>query len=365
MMVAVMCVMLPQAVMAREPKVDSANTAVVAGNDVHVSGDMFADTIMGSFAAGRKVTFENLETKDSVAAAGFSVDAKSATIGGSMFAAASDISVNGTYVDGNFAGAGYHIDLNGIDANGIYAVGQKIFFDGSANALHAAGNEVTIAGQVNGDVDISAKEVIITKSAVITGKLTIDSANRPKIAQDAQIGELIYRNTDKETSEVTQKSVAAMFFASVIAAITDALYWVGATIIIGVLMRALFGRVIDDAVMMLKSKKGAMFLVGLLPWLLVPLASIIAAVTIIGMPLAALAMVGYVFFVSIGTAFAAVVLSELIFPRMNKYLSAIITIVIIEFVEAIPVFGLIVSIAADLMVLGYVAIRIFSKKKRI
>lgn len=342
---------------------DSVDNIMAAGEEVLVDGASLGD-VFGSFVAGYNFSYDEVKAEDAVAIAGYSINVSDSEVGSSMFVAGYDINVDKTTVNGNIMAAGNSINIDDSTVGkAIYVAGNDITFDGEATTINLSGTNVTVAGTVHGDAKISADNVTIGENAVIDGKLYIEAASMPTFLGDMSNYEFEYVQNDNNSVEnVAEAAVKTSFLLVLWHKVKKSLYWAVAMIIVAVLMRTFVNKPIDDSLKVFKDKKGLVFALGAAALVGVPVACLLVCFTFVGIPLSVLVLAAYIFFLALGTAFTGSSLSQLVFPKLNPYVSTIICVAILEVAIVIPFLGFLVKIACDLYILGYIVISLFDKK---
>ncbi len=342
-------------VLANEP--DSAGNIIEAGDMVTLPSTPF----FGALAAGQTVNIVNADAKGSVIVAGQEVSISDSEIGESVYMAGNSVSLRDTEVNGNVFAAGNSITVSG-DSNGAYATGNMISFSGTTNGFFAAGSNVVLSGTVNGDAIIEADTVEIKDDAVVTGELKIQSPTEPSIPDSAKIGDYSFEQVSEDTQNAAEAAAAAGIGAAIIKKITSGIYWIVAMAAFGMLLCWLFNDHLAGAAQMIKEKTGPMIATGAISWMCIPIAAILLCCTWILAPIGGILAIAYVLLLCAGLAFAGASISRLIFPKMNVFLAALIGIAVLELVRLIPFIGVIVGIAADMYLLGYVVQVVWAKR---
>lgn len=346
--------MLPCAVFAEEHTVaiDATGNYLSAGNDV-LCKDIEARDV---FVAGQKVEIAGIETVGNVFAAGNAVVMENSYVESDIFAAGNTVSID-TETSGNIFAAAQEIEVSEDSvAAGVFIAGDVIEFDGKAVTATISGNTVYFGGDVEGDVTITAQNVIIEDDAVVNGKLRVVS-EETELSDDADISD--YSWEPLENSELAETVEKTSIFARALHKITSRFYWIPAMLLLTLLLCWLFGKSLDDAKEAIRVNTGEMVLCGALSWCLVPFACLILCITVIGLPLAAMLCAIYVVLLCAGLTFAGASLGRLCFPKLHPVLSSVIGVAIIEFLKIVPFIGVLVSIAADMYLLGYVTRAIY------
>lgn len=116
-------------------------------------------------------------------AVGESVDI-SGTSDASIFAAGRSVTISGDVHD-DIRVAGTSISVSSAIAHDAFTVGSSVVMGPDASVggdLYAAGSDVTIAGTIQGNVTVTGERVRIAKTAIITGNVT--SYGTPAVIED-------------------------------------------------------------------------------------------------------------------------------------------------------------------------------------
>ena len=127
-------------------------------------------------------------------------------VSGDIFAAGERVTITAPVTEDIFA-AGGNIEITSPIDQDIFAAGNTITIEGSADDIFAAGNTitlrptttitgdaylagqtVTLAGTIKGDVRVAGQQVVIATGTTITGAL-ISGGKRPLIEEGVSIGE--------------------------------------------------------------------------------------------------------------------------------------------------------------------------------
>lgn len=336
-----------------ETELDLAGNYFSAGNTVTCDGVKSLDV----FVAGQDLSIEKVTASGNIFAAGNFVSIENSQAGSDVFAAGNNVTLDVDTLGSLFA-AGQNISYKkGSKASETFIAGSDIDFDGNAIIANIAGQKVYFDGHVTGDVNIDADEVVIGDHAVVEGELNVKS-RLLDMSDNADVNELSWEESNNDEVEKVAK---VSFWAKAVKKITSRFYWIPAMLIVTLILCWLFGKSLDDAKECIKKNSGEMVLCGVLSWCLIPVICLILAVTVIGLPLAAMLCAVYVVILCLGLTFAGASLGRLCFPKLHPILASVIGVAIIECVKIIPIIGTIVGIAADMYLLGYITRYIFFK----
>lgn len=351
--------MFPFAVFGAEKEIgmDLAGNFFSAGNEVTCEGMTARDV----FVAGQDLYLDDFEATGNVFAAGNSVHIGESKVGADVFAAGNEVKIEAN-TEGNVFGAGQVVKFTQ-DANAAAAMlaAQNIYYDGSSISASLSGDKVVFDGYVEGDISINASEIIIGEHARIGGKLDATSKTI-EVSDDAVIADYAWEPAKED--ENVDSFAKVSIWAKALERITSRFYWIPAMLLLTLVLCWLFGESLDGAKEAIKTKSGEMVLWGVLSWCLIPAVCLILAVTVIGLPLAAMICAVYVVLLCAGLTFAGASLGRLCFPKLHPILASVIGVAIIECLKIIPFLGVIVSIAADMYLLGYISRCVYLKKSK-
>jgi len=256
--------------------------AFVAGGEVMVSAPVMGDAVLtgGSIHVGDRV-------------------------GSDLYAAGGDIVIDAA-VDHNARLAGGRIRLtrHATIAGNMTLAGSSLLMEGrTGGAFTAFGESVTINGEIHGDASVAARSLNVGPNARITGSLTYRTANPPKISPRAVISGGV-KKSELEFPEAEVKPVA------------KAVAWVGALMfasglfVIGALIIMLSPTGVSSLVGQIRARPLQSLLIGFALIVCVPVAAILAMVTVIGIPIGLLLMLMWPIVVMLGYLAGALFLGD-------------------------------------------------------
>lgn len=272
---------------------------------------------------------------------------------GDIGAAGQTVTVSGTSADSNIFAAGQTVTLNINKTTGIVAAGQTV----SVAAQHAdnaniSAGTVNLSGTYTGDVHVEADAVNIADGTVIKGTLYVTSAAEPTLPTSASIN--VYDFTQAESSSGIGQLIANPL------AVGGALGVLG--IVIGVLgmlvlMAVMLGLCSDHpfagALSMVRQRPARMLLSGLIAFVTIPPIALLCLITFAGWRVGAVVALGAFVVATLSGTFTAISIGRLAFPKMNKWLSSLIMVLIFALVLKVPVIGSILGACCDIYLLGY------------
>lgn len=279
-------------------KEEPENVLVRRGEDVVATGSMA--TIMDSVAGDAIVasgdgSFGGVAGGDYLGAGGR--QAITGRIHGSLRAVGGEIHVAAA-VDRNvsIAGGGIELDSAAVVARNAYLFGGNVTLNGTVRgSLAAYGGAIVLNGVVGGDVDLGAGSLRIGPHAQIAGNLTYRvRSGQARIDPAARI-----------TGKVTALPVTNRWG-------WWHLLWIFGFLVLGALTVAFLPRFMAEAAEILPLRPGRSALVGVGWLVIVPIAVCVAAITIIGLPLALLMTAIYVALIFVGSIPFSIWLGQLL-----------------------------------------------------
>jgi cytoskeletal protein CcmA (bactofilin family) len=311
-----------------------------AGSNISIAG-----TVNGVvFAAGQSVNITG-PVEGFVAAAGSSVMLQGQK--GSVAAAGSTVNAP-SLAARNAILAGNVIEL-GSEANiqrDVIAAGNNVTIQGQIGRnVKASGNTVVIDGNVGGDVFASAPNVRVLPGAVIQGDLIYESANEASIADGAQItGEVIRRRPPKPA---VPPFVIGLF---------RAIFGFVMMLVLGLVLIALFPRWTRETTSRIVTAPGWSALWGVIALIVIPILALIIIFTIVGLPIGFILLLAYIIGLILAVVVAAIGLGKLIIPRQSIWLQLLVGLLIIYILGSIPILGYLVRLAVYVFGLGAIVL---------
>jgi hypothetical protein len=320
------------------------NEVTRRSEDVIASGSTptVMDSVPGdAILAGGDVSFGGITGGDYLGAGG--KQAITGTIHGSLRAAGGEIHVAAS-VDRNatIAAGTIELDSAAVIARNAYVFGGTVQVDGTVQEnLVASGGAIVLNGVVGRNVDVTGGALRVGPHARIAGNLRYRvPAGKVHIDPAARI-----------TGTVTALPVTNRWPLWRV-------LWILGFLVVGAVVVALFPRFMAEAAEILPQRPGRSALVGLGWGILVPIAICVAAITVIGLPLAFLAAAVYVVVVCIASIPFAVWLGQLLLGvrarrgREGALVNFLVGGFLLLVLTIIPVLGGWVALIAGLLGLG-------------
>jgi hypothetical protein len=307
-------------------------TFVKNGEDVIVLGSTMIypmDSIAGDVIfAGGEFTFTGSAGGDYLGAGGS--QKIGGRIHGSLRVTGGEIHALGT-ADRNatIAGGNVALDSTGVIGGNAYIVGGNVAINGAVRgSLMASGGKVVLNGPVGRDVDVSGGELHLGPHAQIAGNF------RYRVPKDKVTIDPAARISGTTTAIPVSRRPGL-----------GSVLWMLGFVVVGIVLVALFPRFTTEAAEILPQRPGRSALVGLGWTCLVPIAAVIAAVTVIGIPLGILLVTVWFLMLFLGDLPVALWLGKRLLSsragpgRRGAILSVLIGGLILMVLLLIPVVG--------------------------
>lgn len=310
-------------------------TSFVAGNSVNMTSEV--DGL--NFVAGNNLTISSKQ--DYLLAAGNLITIKNATAK-DAFIAGSTISIENTTV------------------RDLYVGGSTITIDSNIERnAYIAGDSVVITGTINGDVKIAAEKITIEEGTIIEGTLEYPEDAKLKI----ESGATITKKKTYENIKIEKPSRLDILKLRVSGRIYSYISLILVAGILFLLNKKLFKGISKIEKRGSEIAKKSLIGFGLL--IMLPIASIIIMLTIIGLPLSLLALTIYIILIYLSSIATAYYCGNWLFKDKikNEFLQLIVALAIIYVLEIIPFIGGLISFLSLIFGLGIYACLIVENAK--
>ena len=348
----------------------------IAGGSITINAPIYGDLII----AGGSIIINDTVTNDILLAGG-------------------TVILNG-FVGDDIRCAGGEIRISKNVAGDVVITGGNIIIDRaiSIGGLMASGGDVTVDGDVTGNIkgvfgylllngnvlkDVDCRGGKITVNGIVGGRSVL-AARTITIGNNAAFNNEVRYWNKKGTVDFKQslKNGKAIYDPS-LRFRTGEWYYLGATTILGLLWylgMALLMILIVEFLFSSTMKKAADAVFnstmqsigwGLLFFIAVPVAAVIAFITIIGVPVGLLLLFSYVTLILLATVIISVVTANWFNNRFDKHwklwrisLTAFLAFILLKLVFMIPFAGWITMILMSCMAFGGILVNVNWKKKR-
>lgn len=305
---------------------------IAAGGDITIGGDVSQDLIV---AGGNITVLSN--------------------VGDDVRIAGGDLLIAGT-IEGDLVVVGGNVKISptAVVKGDLIAAGGVVFLDGvvEQNVKVTSGSFI-INGKVDGLVEVETDEFKIGDNAVINGDVNYKAVSEVKVSDSATInGTLNFEQRQpKHRGNSNDNWFAQMFFAA----------WLTKLVLLLVSALVIFWltpKTINESVYLSMGKFGNESLRGFLLLIATPIALIILAVTLVGLPLALLSGLVLAVLVTLAKLISGILLGAIIWkwlkyetPLVN-WKSIVVGVVVLQIAGAVPVLGWIFACVVFLASLG-------------
>jgi hypothetical protein len=280
-----------------------------SGSDYFGAGGMLNLTEMvegDAILAGGHVTTAS-EIQGDLMAVGGEVSVAGA-IGDDLYAAGGSVRLD-AIVNGNARLAGGEVNVGPatIVAGGVSITGGEVEFHGVAHKyLQVSGANVRLDGEVIGDAEVRAKELLIGPTARIGGRLVYHGPSEPTIPE----GAVISGGIEFHPSDIGRQLRDAQPAVRDAATGLGTFLWLLGMFLAGALFVLLLPGFTAEAAAAIGRKPLPSLGLGLAILLCVPFVAVVLLVTIIGIPVALLLMSLYLLVLFLGWITAALFLAQ-------------------------------------------------------
>lgn len=295
----------------------------------------------------------------------------------SVVALGNRIAINGS-IDNDFISIGETIDIRGEVDGSIFLAGGTLIIDEGARlngTIFGGAGEIEINGTVNGDLYLASETLIINgtingnikaagdkvrfgSNGEVNGKITYYSQKLPAGLEGRDNVEFVKKSyIESEDFKMPGKFEVALFFA--IAGLITLLLGGFLLLLLPATEGISIGGRDDRAIWFLG-------LWGLIPTLIYPVALIILAVTVIGIPLALLLLAALFPLAFVAQVIAAVLVGEFIFEKLNwdggRFKHFLLGAPIILILSLIPVLGCLIELFITAIGWGFIIEKVFARE---
>lgn len=341
-----------------------ANDTVSLGQEETITGNYFT--------AGDNVIVAGTVNGDAYVAGGTVVI--DGTINGDLLVAGGTVTIAGT-VTGDVRAAGGTLNVSGTIGQNLTAVGGTIRLERAAqlsgslvtaggtvetfapvpNGISAAAGMLYITEDVGGDIVAAVGDMTIAFDPIIAGDVTYYSEQEAYINADASISGTVSKRAVPVEMQNRERTASAAAGAEAGAAG----FVVGSfltSLAAGLLLIKVFPVFTARVATQIEKQPLSALLVGLGVLVLMPLIAIVLILTMIGIPLGVLVLVGYGFALYLAHIFTAMFIGKKIYQSLSKtknaYLAFALGLLVLTLVTIIPVVGWMVGFFSMLVGLG-------------
>lgn len=313
--------LIPLSALAFETKV---NDVVIVGEDQVIDSNYYA--------AGQDIEIYGTVNGD-LFLAGQNIVVDSDNINGDIFAAGSNITIKGD-INGSVRLAGQRGMVEGKVARNLMFFGQSLKIEKDAVVVGHAnfwGQLFNVAGKVEGNLEGGAEKIFLSGEVQDNVELYLADKGNIELTDQAKVGgRLLYRGFNEIGINQNAEIAGGIFFDKMMRQQKPGSGNMAGGIFFGILMK-LFAILIAGALllyfwpkflpnMQIKANKakGKMFLIGLVSLILAPIVVIVLFITIIGIPIALLALLVWFILLYVASVLTAWLIASFVQEKMFK-----------------------------------------------
>ena len=331
---------------AAEDDIDKAPVEV-STDGVDVSRLPIGDDLL---LASDAISSNGETVKANLFAAGNSIDVDSSTIGADAFLAGERINVTKMTSNNNIFLAGNNITVSGTTAKTVFAAGNNLDIATDAIDLNAAGRTIFLKGTYEGNVTVNASNVVVDPYIVVKGALNVTAEQEPTIASTAKIGEYNFKQAEANENINISTDFGTIGSPDWVKALIASLLIM---LVLGIVMLiVLRSEVVDATGRLTRNRPVAILITGLLSIILMPVIMVGLLILIVSAPVSVLLFFIGVCASIIATTYTAIALGRTALPRVNKWITSILFIVVFGLIMSLPVVNFIVATLCSIYTYG-------------
>jgi cytoskeletal protein CcmA (bactofilin family) len=338
---------------------------VAAGQTVTIAGRVTGDV----FAFGTTITVTGTVDRDLVAAGQrITIDG---VVRGDLRAAAQDVVINGR-VEGNVTSGSQLLTVpsRGKIDGSVLSGAQNLYLQGDVGrGVTAGAGTLQIGGAVGGNVQASVEHLVVDPSARVAGRLDYRSEDQVSVPSGTVAGGVQFQQAERRDRE-RERNEGRDFFAGLFGFFN--LVWLVGSVIAGVLLVHFLPGFAAGTVAQVRERPLPSLGLGVLALFVVPFAILLVAFTLIGLPIAFVAGLGYLLalyagWLLLGLA-VGVLLVELV-RRRNPTLRAdprwlvVLGLIVLYVLTHLPWIGGLASFTAVCLGLGALLLQIAAARR--
>jgi hypothetical protein len=271
---------------------------IIAGGTIFINDTVLNDIIL----AGGNVTFNGF-VGDDIRCAGGNITIQKNVTGDVVIAGGTVNIISGVTIGGLLASGG-NITLDGNVAGEIRGAFGKLIINGNiAKDIDCRGGEITINGTIGGKAILAAKDIIIGSNAAFANDVRY--WNRKNSLDFKQT----LKNSKANFDPSLRINTGEWYYLGAVT-ILGLLWYLGMALLMILIMQYLFEGIIKKAADTVYTEALPSFGFGLLFLITVPVAAVLAFITIIGVPVGILMVAMYITLLLLSTVITSVVIAN-------------------------------------------------------
>jgi hypothetical protein len=331
---------------------------IIAGGTIIINDTITNDILL----AGGNVTFNGFVGDDIRCAGGNIHISKNVT--GDVVIAGGEVTIDKGVMVGGLITAGGNIIIDG-DVNGEVrgGVGNLILNGNVAKDIDCRGGKITVNGTVSGKSILAARDIVIGNNAAFNGDVRYwNKTGTVDFKQSLKNG--------KATYDPSLRIKSGRWYYMGSATILGLLWYLGMALVMILIIQYLFSATMKKAADTFFNSTLKSLGLGFLYFIVVPVAAIVAIVTIIGLPVGLLLLFGYVVLILLAISITSVVMANW-FNNRNNYkwnfwrmaFAAFGIFIVLRLTSMIPFAGWLILIVTVCIAFGSILLNVNWKKK--
>lgn len=297
--------------------------------------------------------------------AGNEINDKAEVKNGIDFSAGNLINLAGQYEYG--AHAGNEINISGVYEKDFFALGNVINIEKTAKIgrdIYVAGNSLNIDANIPGSVFFAGNEIVVD-SVKIDGDLVV-AAQKVVFKGDVEVAGVFKYNDDLKIEGSAKYGTEESYHLPQVNLnpITTTMFSLISgivTVVLGLLIFKGFSKKVIETTSMDSMEALKTFGIGCVTVIVIPIVSVIMIATLIGIIPGIAVLLGYIAMLLFSTSVTAVVVGEKLIKTKNTMLNASIAVAVISVLVSLPYIG--VTIGTIVTIFGFgLMFRIMFKK---
>ena len=245
-------------------------------------------------------------------------------------------------------------------AGDVKAAAGELKVDGAINgSLHAAGGNVVINGPIAGDASIAAGRLELGPEARIMGKLDFRGEELQRDPAAQVVGGVEQKHPHSHWGEHT----AGERFM-------HGWFWTAGLMVLAALIAAALPGASNRMANELRDRLGTTVLLGLVALTTIPVTAVLLMITIIGIPIGVIAILGYVLLLLVGYVWLAVIAGGILLDRVKPEVAAlagwragvaVLAMLVIALLVRVPYVGGLAHLAAIVVGVGMIVGVVFRR----
>lgn len=328
---------------------------IIIAENIHIKGTVEGDVV----AIGLSIINDGTVEGDLIAI-GSSINIKGNT-GDDLITAGETINIDGPTID-NMIALGSKITIfkdTKITRDSIIVAAEKANIDGTMQRdAKIYGKNIVISGNINGNATVKSDRLTILSSSIIDGSLNYTGPEEAVIENtDSVKGKTIYQKTVKQHKLTPLETLK------------NKINGIVALLFVGIILICFMPKLTENGEKAIRNKTMASALVGLVGLIVIPIISFMLIFTIIGLPIALIAMALYLISIYISKIFVSIALGGLIRAQIKRtknqamVASLVIGVIALEIIFMLPYIGGIAVLTTIMLGFGAIMLACINQYK--